>query len=148
LQIDQELLFQYFTDTLDATVAQLKSEGKFDSGIVTIKVLCQGVWGLARRGIDRRAANPWPLQVAVCLPARSAATPQQSSTVHLTLLGLTCLASISLHPQGRSCKVVGKRPIHSDAVSGGEVQHVEISLDRGLPWEAALAFKCAWVGGW
>ncbi len=40
MQIDQELLFQYFTDTLDATVAQLKSEGKFDSGIVTIKVLC------------------------------------------------------------------------------------------------------------
>ncbi|EFN55772.1 hypothetical protein CHLNCDRAFT_51983 [Chlorella variabilis] len=77
--VDQELLFQYFQDTLDATVAQLKSEGKFDSGIVTIK--------------------------------------------------------------GRSCKVVSKRPIYRDATSGGEVQHVELSLDRGLPWEAALAFK-------
>ncbi len=35
--VDQELLFQYFTDTLDATKAQLKSEGKLDAGIVTIK---------------------------------------------------------------------------------------------------------------
>ena len=58
---------------------QLKSEGKYDSGIVTIK--------------------------------------------------------------GRSCKVVGKRVIYRDAASGGEVQHVELSMDRGVTWEAALAFK-------
>ena len=36
--MDQELLFRFFQDTLDATIAQLKSEGKFDAGIVTIKV--------------------------------------------------------------------------------------------------------------
>ena len=53
-QVDQELLFQYFQDTLDATVAQLKSEGKFDSGIVTIKVRGRGHavggqwWGVGR----------------------------------------------------------------------------------------------------
>jgi hypothetical protein len=29
---------QYYQDTLDATITQLKSEGKYDSGIVTIKV--------------------------------------------------------------------------------------------------------------
>ncbi|KAL4451948.1 hypothetical protein ABPG75_007610 [Micractinium tetrahymenae] len=77
--VDQELLFQYFTDTLDATKAQLKSEGKLDAGIVTIK--------------------------------------------------------------GRSCQVVSQRVIYKDGASGGEVKHVELSMDRGVPWEAALAFK-------
>jgi len=39
------LPLQYFTDTLDATIAQLKSEGKYDSGIVTIKVGWGWGWG-------------------------------------------------------------------------------------------------------
>ena len=43
--------------------------------------------------------------------------------------------------QGRSCQVVGKRVIYQDEVSGGEVFHVELSLDRGVPWDAVLAFK-------
>ncbi|GAB4819275.1 hypothetical protein N2152v2_006321 [Parachlorella kessleri] len=34
---DQELLFDYYTDTLDATIAQLKSEGRYEQGIVTIR---------------------------------------------------------------------------------------------------------------
>jgi hypothetical protein len=59
---DQELLFQYYTDTLDATIAQLKSEGRYDAGIVTIK--------------------------------------------------------------GRSCTVVGKKPIYRDATSGAEVRRL------------------------
>lgn len=43
--------------------------------------------------------------------------------------------------QGRSCQVVSQRVIYQDASSGGEVKHVELSMDRGVPWEAALAFK-------
>ena len=34
--VDQELLFQYFTDTLEATLAQARSEGTLDAGIVTV----------------------------------------------------------------------------------------------------------------
>lgn len=34
--MDQELLFQYFTDTLDATLANARSEGNLDAGIVTV----------------------------------------------------------------------------------------------------------------
>jgi hypothetical protein len=36
--------------------------------------------------------------------------------------------------------------MHNDAASGGEVFHVEVGLDRGLPWEAAKEFKTE-VGG-
>ncbi|PSC70731.1 strawberry notch [Micractinium conductrix] len=77
--VDQSLLFQYFQDTLDATIAQLRSEGKYEAGIVTVK--------------------------------------------------------------GRSCTLVGKRVIYRDEGSGGEVHHAELTLDKGVTWEAAVAFK-------
>lgn len=44
-------------------------------------------------------------------------------------------------PQGRSCRVMSQRMVYKDAASGGEVKHVELSMDRGVPWDAALAFK-------
>ena len=68
---------QYYTDTLDATIAQLKSEGKYDAGIVTIK--------------------------------------------------------------GRSCTVVGKKPIYKDSTSGAEVRACNCGLH--LTWEMAQANK-------
>ena len=44
-------------------------------------------------------------------------------------------------PQGRSCTQVSKRVIYCDAASGGQVHHVELSMDRGVPWDTAQAFK-------
>lgn len=37
---DQDLLFKYYGDVLDATIAKLKSEGKFDAGIVRVTGEC------------------------------------------------------------------------------------------------------------
>lgn len=62
-----------------------------------------------------------------------------SSSPTVDTLAASCPAPVTL--QGRSCQLVGQRVIYKDAASGGEVQHVELSMDRGVPWEAAVAFK-------
>ena len=44
---------------------------------------------------------------------------------------------------GTSCSLTSRTLVHKDPSTGGEVQHVELAIDKGLPWEDAVAYRHA-----
>ncbi len=110
---DQQLLFDYFSATLDATIKRAKSEGRYESGMEVISELST-VRLHEKKLIHTDEATSeskrlcFPLCAECCL---------QLDGVHIYVFATFCCAP------------------------GAETHYMKLEVDDGLSWAQALQFK-------